>query len=81
MPSPKDASFLSRYPYVRICRDFITLLQKRFYNRKKITVWNNEIHQMSFIPPFLSMQLKKNIYFLNSSISTNHEKEENFSQS
>ena len=33
-------------------------LEKRVNNRETIAVSNYEIHHMSFIPPFPSMQLK-----------------------
>ena len=38
--------------------------KKRFYNIETIAASNYEIHQMSFIPSFPSMQLKKLPLFL-----------------
>ena len=46
---------------------------KRVYHRETIAGLNYEIHQMSFIPHFPSMQLKQFTLFL---ISANHDRVE-----
>ena len=49
-----------KYPFADFAESDkqVFLKQRRCYNRETITALNYEIHRMSFIPPFPSMQLK-----------------------
>ena len=53
-----------------------TSISKDNYNRETIDAWNNEIHQMSFIPPFFATHIINP--FLNSRILANHDKWRDF---